>query len=102
MRVKSRSLGRPPTLWWDLIVWLCFCPLPGGGHDSITSGYKVPCNTFMPHGFGNMVSKVALCRSKESKVDQYDHKVRSGSYHMAQNAITHRMTPYCATCDAIC
>lgn len=50
MRVKSRSLGSPPTLWWDLIVWLCFCPLPGGGQDSITSGYKVPCNTIILRG----------------------------------------------------
>lgn len=36
------SLGRPPTLWWLLIVWEWVLPLPGGGQDSITSGYKVP------------------------------------------------------------
>ena len=42
MRVNCRSLGRPPTLWWLFIVWLCFCLLPGGGQDSITSGYRVP------------------------------------------------------------
>ena len=36
------SFGRPPTLWWLLMVWECVLPLPGGGHDSITSGYKVP------------------------------------------------------------
>jgi len=37
--VNCRSLGKPPTLWCDLIVWLCFWSLPGGGHDSMTSGY---------------------------------------------------------------
>ena len=40
---NCRSSGRPPTLWWLLMVWLCFWPLPGGGHDSMTSGYRVPC-----------------------------------------------------------
>jgi hypothetical protein len=38
MSLNCRSLGRPPTLWWLLMVWLCFWPLPGGGHDSMTSG----------------------------------------------------------------
>jgi hypothetical protein len=42
MRVNLRSFGSPPTLWCDLMVWLCFCPVPGGGHDSMTSGYSVP------------------------------------------------------------
>lgn len=36
------SAGSPPTLWWLFIVWEWFLPLPGGGHDSITSGYRVP------------------------------------------------------------
>ena len=36
--VKPRSLGRPPTLWCDLMVCECFWPEPGGGQDSITSG----------------------------------------------------------------
>jgi hypothetical protein len=40
------TLGRPPTLWWLLMVWLCFWSDPGGGHDSITSGYNVPCARF--------------------------------------------------------
>src|SRR5207249_2602231 len=31
--------GRPPTLWWDLIV----AEGPRTETDSITSGYKVPC-----------------------------------------------------------
>ena len=44
MRVNCRSLGRPPTLWCDLIMWLCFWFLPGGGIDSMTSGYSVPCS----------------------------------------------------------
>ena len=29
MSVNCRSLGRPPTLWWLLMVWLCFWPEPG-------------------------------------------------------------------------
>ena len=44
MSVNCRSLGRPPTLWCDLIMWLCFWFLPGGGIDSMTSGYSVPCS----------------------------------------------------------
>jgi hypothetical protein len=43
MSLNCRSLGSPPTLWWLLMVWLCFWPLPGGGQLSITSGYRVPC-----------------------------------------------------------
>ena len=43
MSWNLRSLGRPPTLWWLLMVWECLRPLPGGGQDSITSGYSVPC-----------------------------------------------------------
>mmetsp|Transcript_21332 Transcript_21332/g.63932 ORF Transcript_21332/g.63932 Transcript_21332/m.63932 type:complete len:277 (+) Transcript_21332:892-1722(+) len=43
MSANCRSLGSPPTLWWLLMVCECFWPLPGGGHDSITSGYSVPC-----------------------------------------------------------
>mmetsp|Transcript_24890 Transcript_24890/g.41612 ORF Transcript_24890/g.41612 Transcript_24890/m.41612 type:complete len:287 (+) Transcript_24890:501-1361(+) len=39
---NPRSLGRPPTLWCDLMVCECFMPLPGGGQLSITSGYSVP------------------------------------------------------------
>mmetsp|Transcript_9244 Transcript_9244/g.22746 ORF Transcript_9244/g.22746 Transcript_9244/m.22746 type:complete len:241 (-) Transcript_9244:657-1379(-) len=42
MSSKPSSLGKPPTLWWDLMVWLCFWSDPGGGHDSMTSGYSVP------------------------------------------------------------
>mmetsp|Transcript_5660 Transcript_5660/g.24022 ORF Transcript_5660/g.24022 Transcript_5660/m.24022 type:complete len:314 (-) Transcript_5660:349-1290(-) len=37
------SLGKPPTLWCDLMVCECFWSEPGGGQDSMTSGYSVPC-----------------------------------------------------------
>ena len=43
MSENWRSSGSPPTLWCDLMVCECFWPLPGGGQDSMTSGYRVPC-----------------------------------------------------------
>jgi hypothetical protein len=38
--LELQVFGRPPTLcqWWLLIMWLCFAPEPGGGHDSMTVG----------------------------------------------------------------
>ena len=40
-RSNSMSSGRPPTLWWDLMVDAL--PWP----DSMTSGYSVPCTRYL-------------------------------------------------------